>query len=67
MTNSVHIKEISPINAHGTINGKYWRAKIVGTTSALGPCRWSYRPDTLTKGERISIGRKIAAAEKATQ
>jgi hypothetical protein len=61
---NIIIEEQSPTKAKGLINGKFWSARIVLTTMGLGPCKWSYRPDTLSRGERIAIGKQIAKNDK---
>ena len=56
----------TPTEATGTVNGVRFRARYVNTGRYPGKGKWSYRPDSLSFGERISIGRAIARNEKLT-
>jgi hypothetical protein len=60
----ITIESQSEIKVTGTINGRWFRAKFVNTGMHVGPGKWSYRPDYLSRGERVAIGRRIAETER---
>lgn len=61
MKYDVIVEKCDPVTSEGTINGKWWRRKWYGGTK--GPSRGMFKPDSLTKGERIAIGRAANRAE----
>lgn len=60
----VILEKADPVNVTGTVGGKWFRARYVNTGRFLGKGKWSYRPASLSRGERIAIGLAIARNER---